>query len=614
MSEHKEDIIKIIVSAVLFAAALIINGIFSLPWWGSVLIFAVPYLIVGFEVLKEAAENLIHGEFFDECFLMGIATIGAFAVGEYPEAVFVMLFFGVGELFEHIASHKSRNSISALMNIRPDTATLLTESGEKVIKPEEAYKDDIIIVKPGERIPLDGVITEGETAVDTSALTGEAIPAEIGVGDNVLSGCVNLSGVIKIRVSSPYAESTVSKILKLIELSAEKKTRTERFIRRFSKVYTPAVVISALLLAIVPSLITGQWSMWVYRALMFLVVSCPCALVVSVPLTYFSGIGCASRNGILIKGADSLEALSSVKTAVFDKTGTLTKGSFEIVGIYPEKTDENTLLQIAAIAESGSNHPIAQTLKNSCKDIPKELTAKSVTEYSGRGVSADIGGKQVLVGNDKLMNEHNIKYTSCESIGTVIHVAVQGEYLGHIVIADTLKPDSAFAVEQLNSAGITTVMLTGDRTAAAKSIAEKTGITNFRAELLPADKVSAIEEIILKNSDGKTAFVGDGINDAPVLARADIGIAMGALGSDAAIEAADVVITDDSLSKLPKAIKISKRTNAIVKQNITFAIAFKLAVLLLSAIGVSNMWFAAFADVGVMVLAVLNSMRAMKIK
>ena len=615
MKEHKEDVVKIILSGVLLAVAALITKVFftDLPVWANILIYAVPYLIVGYEVIFESFSNIAHGKIFDECFLMSVATIGAFAIGEYPEAVFVMLFFSVGELFEHIASDRSRRSIGELMNIRPDTADVEINGEIKTVSPEEVKKGDIIVVKPGERIPLDGEVIFGESSEDTSALTGESLPRTLRVSNKAFGGCVNLTGLIKIRVESVYAESTVSRILELVEHSAEKKAKTEKFITKFSKVYTPVVVTLAVLLAIIPSIITGNPTRWLYSALTFLVVSCPCALVVSIPLSFFSGIGGASKRGVLIKGSDSLEALSKLENAVFDKSGTITRGNFEVTAVHPNIIDEKSLLKLAAAAESFSTHPISMSLKNACGEIPPQMTAENTEELSGKGVCATIGKKHILVGNGKLMKQFGIEYHDCHKQGTVVHIACDNEYYGHIIISDTVKPDSKTAIQSLKQNGVKTYMLTGDNEKTAAAVAKEVGIDSYRSELMPDGKVSCLEEII-SDSTGATAFVGDGINDAPVLARADVGVAMGGLGSDAAIEAADIVIMNDSLAKLPLAVKIARKTMHIAKENTVFAMAVKLAVLVMSAFAVPGvMWLAAFADAGVLVLAVLNSMRSSQI-
>ena len=615
MKEHREDIIKIAVSAVCLTALMIITRIFKLPPVAEILLYAVPYLIIGGEVLKEAAENIVHGKIFDECFLMSIATLGAFFVGEYPEAVFVMLFFAIGELFEHIASERSRKSISRLMDIRPETANLETPEGIKTVSPEYVKKGDIIIVKPGEKVPLDGIVEEGTSSLNTSALTGESMPTDVEAGDKVISGCVNLNGLLRISVTNEYCESTASKILELVENAAEKKAKTEGFITRFAHWYTPAVVIFALLFALLPTIIFGDFTKWLYRALTFLVVSCPCALVVSVPLTFFGGIGGASKKGILIKGSEALENISKIGTVVFDKTGTLTAGKFFVTAVHPNKISEERLLEIAAAAESFSDHPISKSLKEAYKGDIGSVTVENVSEIAGFGISATVGSQKVVVGNDKLMRKMNIDYRDCHHTGTVVHIAADGEYAGHIVISDRTKPDSIAAIKELKTAGIKTVMLTGDREETARAVAGETGMDEYFASLLPQDKVSCLEKIINdRKDDRKVAFVGDGINDAPVLARADIGIAMGALGSDAAIEAADIVLMDDRVSKIPSAVSLSRKTVGIVRQNIAFSLLVKFAVLILSAVGLANMWAASFADVGVLVICVLNAMRTLNIK
>ncbi|MCQ2441457.1 MAG: cadmium-translocating P-type ATPase [Clostridia bacterium] len=617
MNEYKNDIIKITVSAITLIIAVVLTKVIQLPLLLQIIIFAVPYLIVGLEVIKEAIENITEGEIFGEELLMCIATVGAFVIKEYPEAVFVMIFFCIGELFEDMASNKSRKSITALMDIRPDIA-YKEENGKFIeVKCKEVKTGDILTVRSGNRIPLDGIILDGNSLVDTSALTGESLPKSVSVGDSVFGGCVNIGGVIKIRVTNEYEHSTASKILDLAENAYQKKAKTEKFITKFSKVYTPIVVCLALFIAVIPSIISNDWYKWLYTALTFLVVSCPCAVVISIPLTYFSGIGCSSRHGILVKGSDSLEALSNLKTAVFDKTGTLTLGNFEVTAIHPEKIDEMELLSIAVAAEDYSTHPISMSLKRAstkggCKTNKK---VSQVKEIAGKGITAVIDGNNVCVGNGKLMDSIGVEYRNCHHTGTIVHIAVDGEYEGHIVISDTVKPDSKKAITRLKKLGIKSIMLTGDGEATAKAVAEDIGINEYHCDLMPEDKVNIFESILKdNNSNKKVAFIGDGINDTPVLSRADIGISMGGLGSDAAIEAADVVLMDDNLLKLDTAIKISKRTKKIAYQNIIFALGVKFGVLLLSLFTVPNiMWFAAFADVGVMVIAVLNSIRAMKL-
>ena len=612
--EHGEStkgkIISLIISAVLLVAAIVVSHIFEFKTYIKVIMFAVPYWVAGFDVLKEAAENILHGEIFDENFLMCIASIGAFAVGEYPEAVFVMIFFGVGELFEHIATERSRKTIKSLLDIRPDTALIIKDGKETEILSKDVRPGDILKVLPGKRVPLDGIITEGKTTTDNSSITGESIPVTASTGDTVFGGTINLTGEILIRVIKDYEESTASKILKLVEQSAEKKSKSERFIKRFAKYYTPAVCIAAVLVAVVPSLIFGGIKTYIYRSLMFLVVSCPCALVLSIPLTYFAGIASAAKKGVLIKGGGYLEALSRTKCAVFDKTGTLTRGEFKVIAIHPDKVNERELLRLAA-AGSGKTHPISLSLRAAYgKMEPMEI--HEYTEIAGEGTRSVIDGKEVVVGNHKLMKRYNIDYHDCHSAGTIVHVAAGGEYLGHVVIGDTLKLDAAKAVNALKKRGIKVVMLTGDRESAAKSIAEKLKVDEYHSELKPGDKVKYLEEYLGKN--GAVIFIGDGINDAPVLVRADVGISMSALGSDAAIEAADAVLMDDKVYSVETAINTSKRTQKIVIENIIFSLFIKFGVLLLCGFGAGfmNMWIAAFADVGVMVIAVLNSLRALK--
>lgn len=610
MREHKWDLVRIILSAV-----VLIFGVISsrAGWFNDIinlLIFAAAYIIAGFEVVEKSVKNIAKGEIFDENFLMSIASLGAFIIGQHAEAVFVVLFYSVGELFEHIAGDRSRKSISAIAKIRPDTARLITNQGEVTVSAESVNIGDIISVNPGEIIPLDAVVIEGVSSLDTSAVTGESLPADIGIGDKVYSGCINLSGAVKLRVTERFSNSTASRILEMVENSNKKKANAERFITRFAHYYTPVVVILALIVAVIPSIITKQYSVWIYRALMFLVVSCPCALVVSIPLTYFAGIGGAARKGILIKGGDALEALSETKTVVFDKTGTLTKGDFAVVAVHPQKIDERTLLGLAAAAEYHSNHPISVSLKAAYGKLPENIKIEGVQEIAGEGIIAKIGDKNVLVGNDKLMSKNGIDFHNCHKSGTIVHLAVNGEYLGHIVISDTLKPESKQAISLLKNSGIKTTLLTGDSEHRALEVARELGIDKYHAHLLPEEKVSEIEKLLGNSS--KVAFVGDGINDAPVLARADVGIAMGALGSDAAIEAADIVLMDDNPKRVFTAMKLSKKTSRIVLENICFSIGVKVLILLLSVLGISNMWVASFADVGVLVLAVLNSVRAVR--
>ena len=607
MREHKRDIIKLAASATLLIVGVVLPHIVSIPKIALLFIFAAAYVIAAFEVVEEAIKGIFKGEIFDENFLMSIASMGAFIIGQYSEAVFVMLFYGVGELFEHIASSRSRKSIEAIARVRPDTARLVGESGEVTVPAENVNIGDIISVNPGEIIPLDGVVADGSSALDTSAVTGESMPLDIAEGDAVYSGCVNINGAIKIRVTCEFKDSTASKILDLVQNSSSKKAKAERFIRRFATYYTPIVVILALIVAVVPSVITKEYSVWIYRALMFLVVSCPCALVVSVPLTYFAAIGGAAKQGILIKGGDAVETLSRVKTAVFDKTGTLTKGEFSVVAVHPQKIDEKTLLGLAAAAEYHSNHPISVSLKAAYGRLPDDLRIENVKEIAGRGVAVSVSGKEVLVGNDKLMNDYNVEFRDCHHNGTIVHVAVDGEYFGHIVVSDTVKDESRAAISALKNAGIKTVMLTGDSERQALDVADKLSLEEHYSHLLPDGKVEKLESLL--NKDGSVAFVGDGINDAPVLARADVGVAMGALGSDAAIEAADVVLMDDNPKKIYSAISLAKKAAAIVMQNICFSIGVKVIIMLLSVLGITDMWFASFADVGVLVLAVLNSIR-----
>ena len=625
----KQQIIKIAATVVLLVGAIIIEKRYDLPTWQVLLIYLIPYLLIGFDTLKEAAEGLAHGEAFNEHFLMSVATIGALCIGflpgaetQFPEAVFVMLFFQVGELFEAYAEGKSRDSIAHLMDIRPDVANVERNGQLESVNPEKVEVGETIVVKPGEKVPLDGVILEGATALNTIALTGESLPREVAEGDEVVSGCVNLSGLIKVRTTKSFGESTVSKIINLVENATENKSRSETFITRFARVYTPVVVFAALALALLPPLFsgdfTGTFATWLYRALMFLVVSCPCALVISVPLTFFGGIGGASRKGILVKGANYMDVLAKVETVVFDKTGTLTCGQFAVTAVHPEKCDERHLLHLAAHVEHYSTHPIGAALRDA---FPDEATdgckLSEVEEIAGRGIKAKVEDWTVCVGNTKMMETIGAKWHDCDHVGTIIHVAIDGEYAGHIVINDKVKDDSAEAIRTLKSLGVSrTVMLTGDREEVGKDVAEKLDIDEYHAELLPADKVVYVDELLnaqRSTPNSKLAFVGDGINDAPVLARADVGIAMGGLGSDAAIEAADVVLMDDKPSKIALAIRIARRTLRIAKQNVWFAIGIKVAVLVLATFGIATLWMAVFADVGVTVLAVLNAMRALKV-
>ena len=605
--KHKKRLARIIV------AAIFLGVIAFLPISEKIkaVLYLLPYLIVGWDILWKAVRNIARGQIFDENFLMSLATVGAFALGDYIEAAAVMLFYQIGELFQSIAVGKSRKSIASLMDIRPDSATVLRDGKELTVSPEEVGKGETIIVKAGEKIPLDGIVLEGNTTVNTAALTGESLPIDISAGDRVVSGSVNLSGVITVKTESLYSESTVAKILDLVENSSAKKAKTENFITRFARYYTPSVVASAVLLAVLPPLISGGgWADWLNRALIFLVVSCPCALVISVPLSFFGGIGGASKQGILIKGANYTEVLAKVNTVVFDKTGTLTKGIFKVTAVHPESMSEAELLDVAAAAESYSNHPIAESIITAHGGHIDRTRIGKVTEHAGMGVEAEIDGRDIFAGNGKLMELVGAKWHDCHIKGTVIHISEGKNYLGHIVISDEIKPDSKTAVAGLKALGINkTVMLTGDRKEIGEAVGKELCLDEVQAELLPDGKVSAVEKLIDKKSP--LAFVGDGINDAPVLARADIGIAMGGMGSDAAIEVADVVLMDDKPSKLPEAIKIARKTMSIVWQNIIFALTVKAFVLILGAVGIAGMWLAIFADVGVTVLAILNAMRAM---
>ena len=607
--KHKKMLARIIVSAALLIACAFspLKGIWRL------LSFLVPYAVIGWDVLWKAARNIAHGQVFDENFLMALATVGAFATGEYPEAVFVMLFYQVGELFQSYAVGRSRQSISQLMEIRPDYANLERDGKAEKVDPDEVDVGDVILVKPGERVPLDGVVLEGRSTLDTAALTGESLPRDVGEGDDVISGCVNQSGLLRVRVTKAFGESTVSKILDLVENAGSKKARAENFITKFARVYTPCVVIAAVLLAVVPSLVSGDWSQWT-RALIFLVVSCPCALVISVPLSFFGGIGGASRDGILVKGGSYLETLSQAEIVVFDKTGTLTKGVFNVTAIHPDKISEAELLELAAYAESYSDHPISRSIREAYGEDIDQNRVGAVEELAGRGVRAEIDGKTVCVGNSKLMDELGAKWHPCHHVGTTVHVEVDGLYAGHLVISDEVKPDAAEAIRKLKELGVQkTVMLTGDAQAVGERVGAELGLDEVHAQLLPAGKVERVEALLKEKSDkGALVFVGDGINDAPVLSRADVGVAMGGMGSDAAIEAADVVFMDDKPSKLADAIRIARKTRGIVRQNVVFALAVKLLVMVLGAFGVANMWEAVFADVGVSVIAILNAMRALR--
>ena len=609
--KQKRMLFRVLASAVLFAVALLLPT----EGWLRLFTFLIPYAVIAWDVLWRAVRNIAHGQIFDENFLMSLATVGALATGEYPEAVFVMLFYQVGELFQSYAVDQSRKSITSLMDIRPDYANIEVDGQLRQVDPEDVAVGDTIVIKAGERIPLDGVVLEGTSNVDTAALTGESLPREAQPGDDVISGCVNLSGLLRVRVTKAFEESTVAKILDLVENSSSKKAKAENFITKFARYYTPAVVLAAVALALLPPLFTSiQWVDSIQRALNFLVVSCPCALVISVPLSFFGGIGGASKNGILVKGGNYLEVLAKPELVVFDKTGTLTRGVFNVTAIHPDHCGEAQLLELAALAESYSDHPISRSLKEA---YGKELDASRVSnveELSGRGVRATVDGRQICAGNDKLMEDIGVSWHPCHRVGTTVHVASDGVYLGHIVISDEVKPDAKEAITALKACGVRrTVMLTGDAKAVGESVAQELGLDEVHTQLLPADKVTRVEALLGEVSPkGALAFVGDGINDAPVLSRADIGIAMGGLGSDAAIEAADIVLMDDKPSKLADAIRIARRTLAIVRQNIVFALAVKFLVLALSAAGAANMWEAVFADVGVSVIAILNAMRALK--
>ncbi len=617
--KQKKMLIRILTAAV----CMVVFSMFSVSGYLRFALFMVPYLIIGYDILKKAGKGILNRQVFDENFLMAVATLGAILLGEYTEGVAVMLFYQIGELFQSYAVGKSRRNISELMDIRPDYANVEKDGKVEQSDPDEVEIGSILLVQPGEKIPIDGVVMQGTSALNTSALTGESLPREVKAGDEVVSGCINMTGVLRIRTTKEFGESTVSKILDLVENASSRKSKSENFISRFAKVYTPAVCCGALALAILPPLasmfvfkLSPQWGVWVYRALTFLVISCPCALVISIPLSFFAGIGGAGKEGILVKGSNYLETLASAKYIVFDKTGTMTQGVFEVNGIHHNRISEEELLEYAALAECYSAHPISKSLKNAYgKDIDQNRVA-DVEEIGGNGVTAKVDGKTVAVGNGKLMKRLGIAYEECDQIGTVVHVAVEGGYAGHILISDRLKPHAKEAILELKKTGAENlVMLTGDSHAAAAHTAEELGIKRVYSELLPADKVAKTEELLAqKREKEKLAFVGDGINDAPVLSRADIGIAMGALGSDAAIEAADVVLMDDDPLKIAKAIRISRKCIRIVYENIYFAIGIKLLCLVLGALGIANMWLAIFADVGVMVLAVINAIRALFVK
>lgn len=626
-SKTKVKIARIVCSAVLLVVAYVVEHAFDLQLWQALLLYLLPYAVAGYDVVLEAWESITEGECFNEDLLMTIATVGALLIGFVPngspmfdEAVFVMLFFQVGEVFEHLASDNSKKSIAKLMDIRPDSATVERDGQLLTISPEEVKLGEIIVVKPGDRVPVDAEIVEGSTSLDTVALTGESVPRDATVGDNIISGCVNLSGVVRARVTHLFEDSTASRIIKLVESSNQNKSKSESFIRRFSRVYTPAVVYSAIALAFLPPLLSGDFvanaSTWVVRALTFLIASCPCALVVSVPLTFFGGIGAASKEGILIKGSAYIDMLSTLDFVAFDKTGTLTEGVFEVLAVHPQAIGEKDLLHLASHVEMHSTHPIAAALRAAYPSVDDGCTITDIKEIAGKGICANVNGKSVAVGNCALMESVGASWKACENHGTIIHVAVDGTYMGHIVISDRERADAPAAIASLKNVGVSkVVMLTGDKRDVAEEIAAQMGITEVRSELLPQDKVAAVEGLLAQKTAGKSlAFVGDGINDAPVLARADVGVAMGVLGSDAAIEAADVVLMDDKLSKLSNAVKIARHTLGIAKQNIVFAIGVKVAILILAAFGLAPMWLAVFGDTGVMVLAVLNSTRALNIK
>ena len=630
--KQRKMLYRILAAAALLIAVKLLPNLFPVPRWMEIPLYLAPYLIIGWDVLWKAVRNILNGQVFDENFLMALATVGAFATGEYAEAVFVMLFYQTGELFQDYAVGKSRQSIAALMDIRPDTANLELEDGSlEEVDPEDVEVGSVVVVRPGERVPLDGEVLEGVSALDTAALTGESAPRDVGAGDAVISGCVNQSGLLRVKVTKPCEESTVSKILDLVENAGEKKAASENFITRFARYYTPCVVIAATALFLLPTIALAllpasaqpaflagtDWTGWLHRALIFLVISCPCALVISVPLSFFGGIGGASKCGILVKGSNYLETLARTETVVFDKTGTLTQGSFTVTALHPaEGVTKDALLEAAALAESWSSHPISVSLRRACgKDLdPSRVT--DVEEIAGHGVTAKVDGKAVSAGNSRLMEKEGVQWEPCDLPGTIVHVTVEGRYAGHILISDLPKPEAKTLVEGLKAAGVKkTVMLTGDTEAAAKAVARDLGIDEYHAQLLPADKVERVEGLLAKKSpNAALAFVGDGINDAPVLTRADVGIAMGALGSDAAIEAADVVLMDDNPAKIAAAMRISRKTLRIVKQNIWFALGVKGAVLLLGAFGVATMWEAVFADVGVAFLAILNAMRCLQVE
>lgn len=617
--KQKKVLIRIILSAVL----MICFGFLPLDGIWALALFLIPYLIIGYDILKKAAKGILNRQIFDENFLMAVATVGAIILGDYKEGVAVMLFYQIGELFQSYAVGKSRKNISELMDICPDYANMETDGNLVRVDPEEVSVGSIIVVKPGEKVPLDGVITEGRTTLNTSALTGESLPRSVKTGDEVISGCINVSGVLRIRTTKEFGDSTVSKILDMVENAGSKKSRSENFISKFARVYTPAVCYGALALAILPPLVrilflglSPAWGDWIYRALTFLVISCPCALVISIPLSFFAGIGGASKEGILVKGSNYLEALSQTKIVVFDKTGTMTEGVFEVIGIHHNSEEESRILEYAALAESYSTHPISRSIQKAYgKEIDKNRAA-DVQEIGGKGILAKVDGRMVAAGNRNLMEYIGVKYVECHHVGTIVHIAIDGDYAGHILISDRVKPHAKQAVLALKHAGIDrTIMLTGDSKTVAGKVAQELGIEEVCSELLPGDKVEKVEELLaVREKNGKLAFVGDGINDAPVLSRADIGIAMGAMGSDAAIEAADIVLMDDDPLKIAKAIRISRKCIRIVYENIYFAIGIKVICLILGALGIANMWVAIFADVGVMIIAIINAIRALFVK
>ncbi len=619
--KQKMTLLRIVLAAALLVPLMVLRhmgALEALPWYGVLGLFVVPYLIIGWDILWEAVEHILHGQVFDENFLMAVATLAAFGVGEYPEAAAVMLLYQVGELFQSYAVGKSRRSIADMMDIAPEYANLETSEGLEQADPEDVVPGSVIVIKPGERVPLDGVVLEGDSLLDTAALTGESVPRRVGPGENVISGCVNGSGTLRVRTTSSYEDATVSRILELVENASSRKARVENFITRFARYYTPIVTLAAVLLAVVPPLVLREgWGEWIHRACIFLVVSCPCALVISVPLGFFGGIGAASRRGILVKGSNYLESMSKLSTLVFDKTGTLTKGEFKVSGLYPaEEVTPELLLESAALAEAYSTHPIAQSIRQAQGALPETLRAVNVKELAGRGIRAELEGRPLLVGSPRLLEEQGVCVPENGLDGTLVYVSLAGRYLGCIQISDSLKPGASQALEELKRTGITkTVMLSGDHRNAAQAVGRALGMDEIGYELLPQDKMDRVEQLLAAQPKGRTlGYVGDGLNDAPVLSRADVGIAMGSLGSDAAIEAADLVIMDDELKKLPAAIRIARKTMSIVRQNIVFALAVKAVILVLGALGLANMWLAVFGDVGVSVIAILNSMRTLRTK